>query len=240
MPGVDIEAIQFLLYKFAYLVSDFPEIKELDINPFSVDEKGGVVLDAKIILDEKFLGAKLKPYAHLVISPYPKEYETTMVIKGGKKVFVRPSRPEDEELVAGFFRQLSPASQKDRYLQVIKKVDHEFLLRFTQNDYDREIGLEAEISAGRKSEMIGAVRLAADPYNETAKLSVVVVDRWQNKGLGSRLVDQMLAIAKTRGVKKVWGEFFPTNKRIIKILAKRNFTIKKRGKIMVGELGLEK
>jgi acetyltransferase len=246
MPGVDIEAIQFLLYKFAYLVSDFPEIKELDINPFAVDENGGVVLDAKIILDEKVLGVRHQPYSHLVISPYPKEFETTITLKtahlrqgyGGqsKKVFVRPLRPEDEELVSGFFHHLTPASQKDRYLQVIKNIDHEFLLRFTQNDYDREIGLEAEISDGKKSEMIGAVRLVVDPYNENAKLAAVIVDRWQNKGLGSQLIDHMLSIAKTRGIKKVWSEFFPTNKRIIKILEKRNFTIKSHGKTMIGEL----
>jgi acetyltransferase len=236
MPGVDIESIQFLLYKFAYLISDFPEIMELDINPFAVDEKGGVVLDAKVILDAKALNIKHKPYSHLVISPYPKEYEKTLVIKNDKKVFVRPLRPEDEDLVAGFFHHLSPAAQKDRYLQVIKKIDHEFLLRFTQNDYDREIGLEAEISVGKKTEMIGAVRLISDPYDETAKLSVVVVDRWQNKGLGEQLVGHMLAIAKARGVKRVWMEFFPSNKRIIKILEKRNFTLKKRGKTMTGEL----
>ncbi|HTX86630.1 MAG TPA: bifunctional acetate--CoA ligase family protein/GNAT family N-acetyltransferase [Candidatus Nanoarchaeia archaeon] len=242
MPGVDIEAIQFLLYKFAYLVSDFPEIKELDINPFAVDENGGVVLDAKIILDEKVLGVRHAPYSHLVISPYPKDFETTIMVKSPKgkstKVFVRPLRPEDEELVAGFFRHLTPASQKDRYLQVIKKIDHEFLLRFTQNDYDREIGLEAEIDTGKKPQMVGAVRLICDPYNENAKLSVVLIDSWQGKGLGSQLVDHMLSIAKSRGIKKVWAEFFPTNKRIIKILEKRNFTIKPHGKTMIGELEL--
>ena len=32
---------------------DFPEIKEIDINPFVVDEEGGVVIDAKVILDEQ-------------------------------------------------------------------------------------------------------------------------------------------------------------------------------------------
>jgi acetyltransferase len=245
MPGVDIEAIQFLLYKFAYLVSDFPEIKELDINPFAVDEKGGVVLDAKVILDEKVLGVKHKPYSHLVISPYPKEFETTVEIKNNKKVFVRALRPEDEELVADFFHHLSPKSQKDRYLQVIKKIDHEFLLRFTQNDYDREIGLEAEIRQSPKAEtlpghvkMIGAVRLVIDPYNESAKLSVVVIDSWQEKSLGSELTDHMLDIARSRGVKKVWVEFFPTNMRMIKILTKRNFAIKARGKTMIGELEL--
>jgi acetyltransferase len=51
MPGVNMDELQFILYKFSRLISDFPEIKELDINPFAVDAKGGVVLDAKIILD---------------------------------------------------------------------------------------------------------------------------------------------------------------------------------------------
>jgi len=52
--------IQFLLYKFAYMVSDFPEIKEVDINPYGVDSKGGAVLDAKVILDENVIGKKIK------------------------------------------------------------------------------------------------------------------------------------------------------------------------------------
>jgi ribosomal protein S18 acetylase RimI-like enzyme len=86
--------------------------------------------------------------------------------------------------------------------------------------------------------MVGAVRLICDPYNENAKLSTVMIDSWQGKGLGGELTDHMLSIAKARGIKKVWTEFFPTNKRIIKILEKRNFTIKSRGKTMIGELEL--
>ncbi|MFH1744799.1 MAG: acetate--CoA ligase alpha subunit [bacterium] len=81
MPGVDIQSIQFLLYKFAYLISDFPEIAELDINPFAVDENGGVVLDAKVILDKNMIGKKIKPYSHLVILPHPKSTRKTKLKK---------------------------------------------------------------------------------------------------------------------------------------------------------------
>lgn len=51
LPGVNIKSLELLLCKFSRLIEDFPEIKELDINPFVIDEKGGVVLDAKVILD---------------------------------------------------------------------------------------------------------------------------------------------------------------------------------------------
>ena len=70
--AMDVAAIQFLLYKFAYLVMDFPEISEMDINPFAVDERGGIVLDAKIILDEKIAEKTVKPYSHMVICPTPR------------------------------------------------------------------------------------------------------------------------------------------------------------------------
>jgi acetyltransferase len=111
---------------------------------------------------------------------------------------------------------------------------------FTQIDYDREIALVGEMVDKNKKRFVGVVRLISDPYNETATLSVAVADHWQGLGLGSEMVDYMLDIARARGVKKVLAEFFPTNERIKKILAKRNFTTKRRGGVMIGELELEK
>lgn len=60
MPKVDIEELQFLLVKFSYLLMDFPELKEIDINPFAIDEKGGFALDAHIVLDEFLVGGNIK------------------------------------------------------------------------------------------------------------------------------------------------------------------------------------
>jgi len=50
----DIAAIIETLLKISLLVSDFPEIKELDINPFFVyaENKGVSALDVKITLEK--------------------------------------------------------------------------------------------------------------------------------------------------------------------------------------------
>ncbi|HTW96035.1 MAG TPA: GNAT family N-acetyltransferase, partial [Candidatus Methylomirabilis sp.] len=239
MPGVDIEAIQFLLYKFAYLVADFPEIKELDINPFAVDENGGVVLDAKVILDEKVLGVHHQPYAHLVISPYPKELEKKFILKNKKEVLIRPIRPEDEKLEQEMIDNFSAQTMRERFLGRIKKVDLEMLRGFTQIDYDREIALVGELTERGRQRFIGVVRLIADPYNESASLAIAIADPWQELGLGSNMVDYTLDIARARGLKKVWAEFFLANERMKKILSKQNFTLKEKGKIIRGELELE-
>jgi acyl-CoA synthetase (NDP forming) len=45
----DINAIASALVNLSCLVSDFPDIRELDVNPLMVMEKGAVALDARII-----------------------------------------------------------------------------------------------------------------------------------------------------------------------------------------------
>lgn len=48
---LDREALIECVSRLSQLLSDFPEIKELDINPLLVTEKGVKVLDARIIID---------------------------------------------------------------------------------------------------------------------------------------------------------------------------------------------
>lgn len=211
IKGVDIKSIQFLLYKFAYLLSDFPEIQEIDINPFGVDRKGGVVLDAKVILDKKVMGKENKPYSHLVISPYPKEYITKFRLKNGKEILLRPIRPEDEPMEAEMFTKFSEETERFRFFTPLKEITHELLVRYTQIDYDREIAIIAEISERGKKKMAGVVRLIADPYNETAEFAIVVADPWQRQGLGNKFTDYILEIAKERGIKTVYADFLRDN-----------------------------
>lgn len=49
--GVNLKNLQTILCKFSRLIIDFPEIKEFDINPFVIDSKGGIVLDAKVVIE---------------------------------------------------------------------------------------------------------------------------------------------------------------------------------------------
>jgi acetyltransferase len=48
---LDQEALITCVARLSQLLTDFPEIKELDINPLLVTEKGVAVLDARIIID---------------------------------------------------------------------------------------------------------------------------------------------------------------------------------------------
>jgi acetyltransferase len=52
-PTADLEAIEEVVLRISQLVTDFPEIVEMDINPLVAhyQGEGAVVVDARIILD---------------------------------------------------------------------------------------------------------------------------------------------------------------------------------------------
>ncbi len=240
MPAVDINSIQFLLYKFAYLVMDFPEIKEIDINPFSVDENGGVVLDAKVVLDKEIVISKTKvePHSHLVISPYPKEYIKTAKMNDGNSLILRPIRPEDEPMEEEMFKSMSEETQRFRFFTLIKDVTHELLIKYTQIDYDREIAIIAEVEEKGKKKMAGVVRLIGDPYNDNAEFAIVVADPWHGRGAGNLLTDYIIEIAKLRKLRKIYAYFLGDNNRMKYMFEKRGFAIKKEGDTYYAELKL--
>ena len=228
MEGVDIKSIQFLLYKFAYLVMDFPEIKEIDINPFAVDSESGVVLDAKIILDEEVIRQKpkAKPYSHLVISPYPSHYTYDFQLTDGQDVLIRPIRPEDEPMEKEMFSNFSKQTQYFRFFGYIKDVTHEMLVRFTQIDYEREMALMAQVEEKGKKKMIGVVRIVNNIGDKNTEFAIVVADPWQGKGLGGKLTDLILEISRENGAEMVYASVLKANSTMVQMFKSRNFDVK--------------
>ncbi|MCO6486756.1 MAG: bifunctional acetate--CoA ligase family protein/GNAT family N-acetyltransferase [Saprospiraceae bacterium] len=224
MPGVDLDAIYFLLIRFAYLMMDFPEITEMDLNPYSVDENGGVVLDARAAIAERPANRK-QPFDHLVIPPYPSQYQRTTALPDGTPVLLRPIRPEDEPLEAGLFNRLSRESVYFRFFGYIPHVDHEFLTRFTHIDYDREMAIVAETTIEGEKALIGVVRIVGDNWNGDAEFAIVVADHWQRQGLGSEMTDFILEIARERGFSQIYATFLKANVAMEKLFRNKGFSI---------------
>ena len=225
IPGVDIDDLAFQLQKFAYILMDFPEIREMDINPFLVDEKGGVVVDARILLDEYQPRRKGHPYQHLVISPYPEKYLKRVIVRDGREFLLRPIRPEDEPMEAEMFKTLSDQSLYFRFFGYVPKVTHDFLTRMTHIDYDREMAIIAEVEEGGKKHMAGVARIIADAWGETAEFAILVADPWQNLGLGNQMMDYTLEIARDKGFNTIYASVLRSNTNMIRMFKERGFKL---------------
>jgi acetyltransferase len=224
LPGANIPELQFFLYKFSYLLVDFPQIAQIDINPLAADANGAVIVDAKIVLNPE-IAESAKPYSHLAILPYPKELESHIAIGGGQKVFLRPIMAEDEPRHREFLANLSDDTKRFRFFEVIENPDAKFTRHFTQIDYDREIAIIAEIESKGQPTTIGAARLIENALDNTAEFAIVVADAWQRKGLGKKMTRRMIEIARAQKYEKIYLNFLNDNVAIKTLLKNEGFKI---------------
>jgi len=221
IPPADMKKVEETMIKFSQLIIDNPEIKEIDINPIIVNENELIALDARIILDKE---PEKNP--HLVIAPYPTKYIKKVKLKDGTKVLLRPIKPEDEMLWLEMFKSFSEETVKFRFFRIIKETPHELRTRYCNIDYDREIGIVAEIEEDSKKKFLGVSRLIFDPgRTDRAEFALVVTDEWQRRGLGSEFVDFTIQIAKDKGLKVIHGVVLKDNIPMLNLCKEKNFNI---------------
>ena len=78
-----MERLVEVLMRLSYLVADYPEIIELDVNPLLATPDDAIALDARIVLDHETVLHPVRPYSHLAIRPYPDEFTKRAKLKDG-------------------------------------------------------------------------------------------------------------------------------------------------------------
>jgi acetyltransferase len=214
-PAANVDRLIEILIRFSYLVADYPEIKELDVNPLLVTPQDVVALDARVIIDRDLAVGTVRPFSHLAIRPYPEEFVTERKMKDGTPVILRPIKPEDEPLWHELLASCSSESLRYRFSYMFKQTTHEMATRYCFLDYDREIGIVAEVEEDGERTLIGVGRLVADMNHDAAEYAVIVVDRWHGRGLGKQLTEYCLEVAKGWGVKRVVAETSKQNSRML-------------------------
>lgn len=222
-PAADIDDICLTIIQISQLIIDVPQISALDINPLYADDAGVLALGAKVrVAPESRPGAE-----RLAIRPYPRELEECMVLKNGRKVTLRPIRPEDEPAHRDFISKLSDEDLRLRFFGVVRRdFDHKDMARFTQIDYDREMAFIATaVSEGGLPETLGVVRTATKPDNTEAEFAIVVRSDQKGTGLGSVLFQKMISYTKGRGTHHIKGQTMVENKAMQGLSKKFGFVI---------------
>lgn len=226
-PAANIDRLIEVLMRLSYLVADYPEIAELDVNPLLVTPDGATALDARIVLDRAAILRPVRPYSHLAIRPYPEEFMRRVKLRDGTEVLLRPIKPEDEPLWHELLAGCSPETIRSRFRYLFRETTHEMATRFCFIDYDREIAIVAELEAdeGQRRQILGVGRLVADVDHREAEYAVLVGDAWHGRGLGSMLTDYCLEICKRWGVRRIVAETAPDNHRMLDLFRSRGFTL---------------
>jgi acetyltransferase len=211
---VDMTALEQVMVKVSYLLVDFPEILEMDVNPLQVRADGLCALDARIVIEPKDVHKITAAGSHLIIPMYPSK-NVRQVTVDGEPVTIRPIKPEDEPMWAEMIESLSPETAEFRFFGPVKEVTKAMLVRYCHIDYDREIALVAveKPKGRRKPRMIGVGRLVFDSVDarENGEFSILVRDDSQRKGVGGLLMNAIIDVAREQHVGEIFGQVLASN-----------------------------
>ena len=224
VPAADERAVELLLVKLAQLVADFPEIREIDLNPVLADETGVIAVDARVSVApfaKPRRGERGNP--RFAIKPYPTEWQRHMKLRDGTAILVRPIRPEDEPLYVPFFAAVTAADLRLRFFAPVKEFSHTFIARFTQIDYARAMAFIAiEEATGA---MLGVVRLHADADYASGEYAILVRSDLKGRGLGWLLMQLIIEYARAEGIRSIHGEVLQENTTMLDMCRQLGFQV---------------
>lgn len=215
--------LEHALLAFSNLVTDFAEIERMEL-VLSVGESRSLASDVKVILARNVDDSS--PYPHLAITPYPAHYITTWNLPDGTEVLLRPIRPEDKLMLQEMLAGLSKETLLRRYLGGVREITDDLVIRSCNVDYGRELAILAEIVDHGKKRMIGGCRLIQEPDTRKGEFAVLVHDDYQGMGLGAKLIDTLIGIAREKHLEEMDGLVLSGNESMLGLCRKLGFDVK--------------
>lgn len=131
------------------------------------------------------------------------EGEWVEILRGGDRILIRPVRSDDMQMEKSFIEALSPEARRFRFLSSMVSPDEALLRLLTRIDAATQIAYVALIDDRSRKQEVGVARLAMAAGAEDCEFALVVADRWQQKGIGTRLMGHLVDAARARGLRRM-------------------------------------
>jgi RimJ/RimL family protein N-acetyltransferase len=141
--------------------------------------------------------------------------ESDVTLKDGSAVHIRMIRPEDDHRLVEFSRLLSPQSAYQRFFNALPELTPGMAHHLSNLDSVNRLAVIAE--AG--SELIGVGRYEPTADDDVVELALVILDEWQDRGLGRILLRGLLQAGKDNGINCFRADVMSENRRMLRLLA---------------------
>jgi len=151
--------------------------------------------------------------------PYPAQFESDVVLRNGRTLHIRPIRAEDSPQLLEFFRALSARSLRSRFFGG-RTPDAALRDTPVDVDYDNDFGVVGELS-GDIIAVAHYFRIRDNP--KFAEVAFTIADRAQGRGIGTRLLEKLAEVGRTRGIELFEAEVLPDNQRMLDVFLGSGF-----------------
>ena len=150
----------------------------------------------------------------------PRDLHKTAVLKDGTAVSIRPIHPTDEPLVRELLYTLSQETIYYRFMSHIHRFPRKQIQHFVFINHRTDVAIVATVPSSHGEDIIGVGRYYLDEKTNYAEVAFVVHDQWQNRGIGTALLETLVAIARKNGISGFTAEVLRNNKPMQAVLSK--------------------
>jgi RimJ/RimL family protein N-acetyltransferase len=142
-------------------------------------------------------------------------------LKNKTPFIIREIQPDDKEKIQCALKTLSRNSRFFRFHSPITRLSKHQLQYLTEIDYHDHYALCAAIIENGEEEGIGIARyIKLIKSADSAEFAIIVVDRYQYKGVGRMLLEALMEKARENRIVKFIGYVHETNERMFRLLKK--------------------
>lgn len=138
---------------------------------------------------------------------------------------IRPLQPADAAIERSFVSGLSERTRYNRLLGGAMKITDAYIRSLIEIDWSRDIALAAITMLDNAEVIIGVGRYVLDADDRSCEFALVIADAWQGRGIGHRMLEKLLAVARARGLKVMRGEVLSTNQSMLKLARRLGFKL---------------
>lgn len=163
--------------------------------------------------------------------PETAKFSELVTLRDGTRVELRPIRPDDAERLQGLFGRLSPESIYLRFLERRKQLTVDQAVQFATVNYDTTMAIVAVLAEDPKDpKIIGVARYGVEPGQtaRVAEAAVVVEDAFQNRGLGTLLLQRLLDYAREHDMQALQATIHQNNAKILHFIQKGGLPTERR------------
>jgi acetyltransferase len=153
------------------------------------------------------------------MADYPAHLVRHRPLADGRRVTIRPIRPEDEPGERAFFDCLSGDSKQLRFMKFVNSVNQKLIHFFTHVDYDRHMAFVCE----HDGRLVGEARYVANPDGRSCEFGVVIADDWHKSGIAGLLMQSLIDAARERGFESIEGLVLRSNSGMLRFVRALGF-----------------
>src|SRR5688572_32759422 len=143
---------------------------------------------------------------------YPEYWEADVVLRDGGTAHLRPIHPTDADAVQAFHTGQSQNSIYMRFFSFKARLSTKELKRFTEVDYRNRVAFVITIGG----EIIGIGRYDRLDDPSEAEVAFNIADRHQGRGIGSILLEHLVAAHRENGIRPFAAEDLPEHRKQLK------------------------